>query len=82
MGKKLASGGFGTVYRGSLRDPEDGSVRDVIIKKAKEFGEAEVGWGRAPPRATSRQPSAWIRCRRSGSLCHCAVQLQPGSGDS
>lgn len=42
MGKKLASGGFGTVYRGSLRDPDDASSRDVIIKKAKEFGEAEV----------------------------------------
>lgn len=38
VGRKLATGGFGTVYRGELLD----SGEQVIVKKAKEFGEAEV----------------------------------------
>jgi len=41
MGRKLASGGFGTVYRATLDD--EGQQRPVIVKKATEFGEAEVG---------------------------------------
>lgn len=32
MGKKLAQGGFGTVYRGQLRE-EDGSLTEVVIKR-------------------------------------------------
>lgn len=43
MGKKLATGGFGTVYKATLE--EDGMAKPVIVKKATEFGEAEVGWG-------------------------------------
>lgn len=38
LGRKLATGGFGTVFRGELLD----SGEQVIVKKAKEFGEAEV----------------------------------------
>eukprot|EP01023_Acetabularia_acetabulum_P009110 TRINITY_DN14028_c0_g1_i1.p1 TRINITY_DN14028_c0_g1~~TRINITY_DN14028_c0_g1_i1.p1 ORF type:complete len:585 (-),score=71.46 TRINITY_DN14028_c0_g1_i1:332-2086(-) len=41
MGKKLATGGFGTVYKGTLTE-DDGEERQVIVKKANEFGEAEV----------------------------------------
>lgn len=43
MGKKLATGGFGTVYKATLE--EDGRAKPVIVKKATEFGEAEVGRG-------------------------------------
>lgn len=43
MGRKLATGGFGTVYKATLR--EDDQPRPVIIKKATEFGEAEVRVG-------------------------------------
>ena len=32
LGKKLASGGFGTVYRGDLVD-EDDKERAIIVKK-------------------------------------------------
>eukprot|EP00884_Botryococcus_braunii_P013258 jgi/Botrbrau1/21933/Bobra.0249s0056.1 len=45
MGKKLASGGFGTVYRADLVDTDangKSTSKDVIVKKATEFGEAEV----------------------------------------
>ncbi len=42
MGRKLATGGFGTVYRANLAE-DGGSKRSVIVKKATEFGEAEVG---------------------------------------
>ena len=42
MGRKLASGGFGTVYKAELVVDEEGTRREVIVKKATEFGEAEV----------------------------------------
>ena len=32
LGKKLAAGGFGTVYRGDLME-EDGARTEVVIKK-------------------------------------------------
>ncbi|WIA41568.1 hypothetical protein OEZ86_008933 [Tetradesmus obliquus] len=41
LGKRLGSGGFGSVYKATLTN-EDGSTTPVIVKKAKEFGEAEV----------------------------------------
>lgn len=41
LGKKLASGGFGAVFLGELRQP-DGTMLPVVIKKASEFGAAEV----------------------------------------
>uniref|UniRef100_A0A061RFC8 Serine threonine-protein kinase chloroplastic-like n=1 Tax=Tetraselmis sp. GSL018 TaxID=582737 RepID=A0A061RFC8_9CHLO len=40
--KKLAEGGFGSVYRAQLRSADGGAAKDVIVKKATEFGEAEV----------------------------------------
>ncbi|DBA80997.1 TPA: hypothetical protein ACH3X2_007204 [Trebouxia sp. C0005] len=40
--KKIATGGFGTVYRAECDDGKTPGGRPVIIKKAKEFGEAEV----------------------------------------
>lgn len=40
--KKIATGGFGTVYRAELDDGKTPGGRPVIIKKALEFGEAEV----------------------------------------
>ncbi|KAK9816689.1 hypothetical protein WJX72_003731 [[Myrmecia] bisecta] len=42
LGRKLAVGGFGTVYRGDLYSDDKGSPKEVIVKKAKEFGAAEV----------------------------------------
>ena len=33
MGKKLAQGGFGTVYRGDMVDDDTDEVTEVIIKK-------------------------------------------------
>lgn len=41
LGKLLGSGGFGSVYKATLTE-EDGSTKNVIVKKAKEYGEAEV----------------------------------------
>ncbi|KAK9809673.1 hypothetical protein WJX73_003046 [Symbiochloris irregularis] len=41
MGKKLAEGGFGKVYRADLVDG-DKEPEPVIVKQAQEFGEAEV----------------------------------------
>ncbi|GLI62557.1 hypothetical protein VaNZ11_005225 [Volvox africanus] len=41
LGKRLGTGGFGTVFKGELKE-ERGGRTPIIIKKAKEFGEAEV----------------------------------------
>ena len=35
LGKKLATGGFGTVYRADLVDEETGEEREVIVKKVR-----------------------------------------------
>ncbi len=36
LGKKLATGGFGTVFKADLIDDEDpNDVRDVIVKKVQ-----------------------------------------------
>lgn len=40
--RKLASGAFGEVSKGELADAATGRSTQVILKKAKEFGEAEV----------------------------------------
>mmetsp|Transcript_41149 Transcript_41149/g.74002 ORF Transcript_41149/g.74002 Transcript_41149/m.74002 type:complete len:638 (-) Transcript_41149:1944-3857(-) len=42
VGKKMAEGGFGSVFRGTLRSRDEMEGAEVIIKKASEFGEAEV----------------------------------------
>lgn len=42
MGRKIATGGFGTVYLAEMGEGQQ--RRQVIVKKATEFGEAEVGW--------------------------------------
>eukprot|EP00192_Tetraselmis_astigmatica_P008809 CAMPEP_0117659130 /NCGR_PEP_ID=MMETSP0804-20121206/6261_1 /TAXON_ID=1074897 /ORGANISM="Tetraselmis astigmatica, Strain CCMP880" /LENGTH=662 /DNA_ID=CAMNT_0005465753 /DNA_START=305 /DNA_END=2295 /DNA_ORIENTATION=+ len=42
VGKKIAEGGFGSVYLGELLDEDGYPLEDVIVKKATEFGEAEV----------------------------------------
>ena len=42
LGKKLATGGFGTVYRADLVDDESGDVRAVIVKKVRQAGRAHV----------------------------------------
>lgn len=41
LGKKLGGGGFGLVYKADLKT-EDGKMVSTVVKKAKEFGEAEV----------------------------------------
>lgn len=42
LGKKLAAGGFGTVFRGDLLDVYPEAELPVVVKKAKEFGVPEV----------------------------------------
>ena len=33
MGRRVATGGFGTVFKAQLVDPDTNNVRDVIVKK-------------------------------------------------
>jgi len=37
MGKKLAQGGFGTVYRGELIEGDGGGMAPVVVKKVGVF---------------------------------------------
>lgn len=59
IGKKLASGGFGTVYRADLI-AADGSRSPVVVKKATEFGEAEVWMNERLTRAAPRHIAQYI----------------------
>jgi serine/threonine protein kinase len=62
VGKKLAVGGFGTVYTGELLYGKAANTK-VILKKATEFGEAEVWMNermmRAAPGVAARFISAF-----------------------
>lgn len=60
LGKKVATGGFGTVYQAELIDPKNGSSRPVILKKATEFGEAEVWMNERMMRAAPSACAAFI----------------------
>ncbi len=42
MGKKLATGGFGTVYKADLVDEESGDVRSVIVKKVRHHASCQT----------------------------------------
>ena len=60
VGRQLGAGSFGLVYRGTLTH-DDGSVEEVVLKRArdrvqdaKEFGEAELHMNRR-----LRAPPAW-----------------------
>ncbi|KAI8474239.1 MAG: kinase-like domain-containing protein [Monoraphidium minutum] len=53
LGKKLGSGAFGSVYRATMTPEAPGAPpADVIVKKAKEFGEAEVWMNERMSRAS------------------------------
>jgi hypothetical protein len=60
LGRQLATGAFGTVYKATLQ-LNDGSSIPVVVKKAKEFGEAEV-WMKRASTPTSA-PTPHIRTR-------------------
>lgn len=53
LGKKLGSGAFGSVYKATLAPEEPGGApTEVVVKKAKEFGEAEVWMNERMARAS------------------------------
>eukprot|EP00803_Ostreobium_quekettii_P001794 evm.model.scf_816.3 EVM.evm.TU.scf_816.3 scf_816:24362-31618(-) len=59
LGRKLAAGGFGIVYKGELKEG-NGRTRDVVVKKAKEFGEAEVWMNERVMRVPGRHCAEFI----------------------
>jgi hypothetical protein len=59
LGRKLATGGFGTVFEGKLKMP-DGSILPVIVKKAKEFGQAETWMNERMMRIPGRHCAEFI----------------------
>ena len=61
VGRKIAAGGFGSVYRATLA-PRDGSAppRAVILKKAVEFGPAEAWMNERAARAAPRAVAPFI----------------------
>lgn len=66
IGKKIATGGFGTVYRAELTDPEDGMVQQVVLKKATEFGPAEVWMNERMMRAAPKVAANFITAFADG----------------
>jgi serine/threonine protein kinase len=67
VGRRLAVGGFGTVYRGELADPESGAARPVIAKRATEFGEAEVWMNERVARAAPGAAAAFVAAFPDGA---------------
>lgn len=66
LGKKIATGGFGTVYLGELADPVSGEVTSVVVKKAKEFGEAETWMNERMMRAAPSAAACFIAAFADG----------------
>ncbi|KAL4852866.1 Serine/threonine-protein kinase stt7 [Chlorella vulgaris] len=64
MGKKLATGGFGTVYKATLE--EDGRAKPVIVKKATEFGEAEAWMNERMMRVAPKAAAQFITAFSDG----------------
>lgn len=87
MGRKIATGGFGEVYRASLIDPDSGDQTECILKRAKEFGEAEVWMNerlmRACPDAIAEFVSAFDETGRWGRHAalagRCLANAEPPS---
>lgn len=59
LGKRLGSGGFGSVFKAQLKE-EDGTMQPVVVKKAKEFGEAEVWMNERMMRAGSSHIAKFV----------------------
>jgi serine/threonine protein kinase len=61
VGRKIAAGGFGSVYRATLA-PRDGGAppRPVILKKASEFGPAEAWMNERAARAAPTAVAPFI----------------------
>jgi len=70
LGRKLAAGGFGVVYKGELKEA-NGERTDVVVKKAQEFGEAEVWMNerlmRSPGRSCAEFIAAFEQKEKSGT---------------
>lgn len=59
LGRKLAAGGFGVVYKAELKE-DNGKKTDVVVKKASEFGEAEVWMNERLMRSPGRSCAEFI----------------------
>uniref|UniRef100_A0A7S3VTM9 Protein kinase domain-containing protein n=1 Tax=Dunaliella tertiolecta TaxID=3047 RepID=A0A7S3VTM9_DUNTE len=66
LGRKLATGGFGTVFLGDLRK-EDGTKVPVVVKKAKEFGQAEAWMNERMMRFSQKSVAEFITAFDGGS---------------
>eukprot|EP00892_Ulva_mutabilis_P010152 jgi/Ulvmu1/7509/UM037_0053.1 len=69
VGRKLAEGGFGTVYLGTAGATIPGKIRKgekIIIKKADEFGEAEVWMNERLARAAPQSCATFLTAYPDG----------------
>ena len=66
IGRKIATGGFGTVYRAELIDPDTQRTVPVVVKKATEFGEAEVWMNERMMRAAPEYAARFIAAFSDG----------------
>eukprot|EP00850_Spirogloea_muscicola_P002500 SM000009S23629 [mRNA] locus=s9:1152106:1156794:- [translate_table: standard] len=42
LGKKLGEGGYGTVYKATFANPSPGKPKELVVKRANEFGAVEI----------------------------------------
>ncbi|EFN52381.1 hypothetical protein CHLNCDRAFT_26777 [Chlorella variabilis] len=64
MGRKIATGGFGTVYLAEMGEGQQ--RRQVIVKKATEFGEAEVWMNERMMRVSPQSAARFITAFSDG----------------
>lgn len=64
--KKIATGGFGTVFLAKLTDPDTQKSFNTIVKKATEFGEAEVWMNERMSRAAPDVAARFITAFADG----------------
>lgn len=74
MGKKLGGGGFGMVYKADLIT-EEGETIDAVVKKAKEFGEAEVWMNERLMRLPKRCCAEFITAFEEGPPFYLPIKL-------
>eukprot|EP00850_Spirogloea_muscicola_P001625 SM000006S19390 [mRNA] locus=s6:432885:437822:- [translate_table: standard] len=60
LGKKLGEGGYGTVYKATFANPPPGKPKELVVKRANEFGAVEIWMNERVRRACASSCADYI----------------------